>query len=184
MTTSKQIFAIFISLYHGNRASERTIGTAVHKFKPTGLVNDRGLLLRLWDSRSAENIAAISKYWLHAADKNFGLSKLLFEEFYIASWACRITWNTYKWFEWFESLINIYSHGRCCIYKVRRKKKPKTASKANTQLSTEYCRVRMRIILSLCFMYMPIHEESELTTSCLLLSIRLQTLNMSSVNII
>ena len=44
------------------------------------------------------------------------------------------------------ALIKIYSLSCCCIYKERRNKKAKTASKANTQASTEYCSVRMRII--------------------------------------
>ena len=42
--------------------------------------------------------------------------------------------NTYKWFEALEV----------------------SASKVNTQSSTEYCNVRMRNILILCFMYMSI----------------------------
>ena len=49
-------------------------------------------------------------------------------------------------------MIKIYSLSCCCIYKKRRKKNIKSASKANTQPSTEYCSVRMRIILILWFL--------------------------------
>ena len=40
---------------------------------------------------------------------------------------------------------------------VRRQKETKTASKGNTQPSTEYCSIRMRIILILWFLKMSIH---------------------------
>ena len=49
------------------------------------------------------------------------------------------------------------------------KKKAMIASKANAQTSTEYCSVRMRIILILSFVYMLSHKESKSTKSRLLL---------------
>ena len=88
----------------------------------------------------------------------------------------------YKWFEWFESFINIYSLCCYCIYKEWRKKKSKRASNTNIQPSTEYCSVRMWIILILCFVYMSNHEESKSATSCILLSLcRISTSNIKSM---
>ena len=69
----------------------------------------------------------------------------------------------------------------CCIYKEQRKKKTNTASKANIQPSTDYCSIRMQIIL------MPIYGEQKSTTSYVCkvwVGWELQTFNMSSVSII
>ena len=59
-------------------------------------------------------------------------------------------WMSKNKFEWLESFIKIYSLSSCCIYK--KKKKGKTASKANTQQFSEYWSVRTRIILVLWFL--------------------------------
>ena len=75
-----------------------------------------------------------------------------------------------KWFDWFASRIKIYSLSYCCIYKKMKKEKTKTASKANTQPSIEYCSVHMWIIFILCFVYVSVHEEPKSTILCLLLS--------------
>ena len=56
---------------------------------------------------------------------------------------------------------------------IKKTEKTKTASKANTQPSTEYCSVRMPIIIILS-----IHGGSKSTTSCVLLSMS----TMSSSN--
>ena len=49
-------------------------------------------------------------------------------------------------------------------------KKEKTKGSIHTKPYTEYCSVRIRIILILCFVYVSIHEESKSTTSCVLLN--------------
>ena len=74
--------------------------------------------------------------------------------------------NDSKWFEWFESFINIYIHSCCCIYKESRKKKTKTASKANTHnLLLSIVEFVCESYYMLCFVYMSIYEELKSTTS-------------------
>ena len=50
-----------------------------------------------------------------------------------------------------ESFIKTYSLNCCCIYKTN--KTGSAASRANTQQSSEYCKVHMRVILILSFLY-------------------------------
>ena len=56
--------------------------------------------------------------------------------------------------------------------------KDRAASRANTQHSSKYFSVQMRIIIILCFVYMLQYGESKSTTSYVLLSMNM----MSTLN--
>ena len=62
--------------------------------------------------------------------------------------------------------------------KEEKKKNTKTARKASTKPSTEYCSVNMiRIILISCFVYMLVHRELKSTTLCVLLSMSMMSIS-------
>ena len=64
---------------------------------------------------------------------------------------------------WKKKTLDGGPYSCCCIYKESRKKK--TASKANTKPSTEYCSIRMLTILILCFVYMTILGKTKSITT-------------------